>query len=120
MENENIKCYACGADCSSQGFVVKYGDYGANIGLCRSCVKKGILVSKVSYTKLREPAPVTQAEYEEASISFWENFNAMINGLIPSEVASAWKELNFALNKIYRWNLERTKSPLYVEVNCDE
>ena len=115
------KCYACGTETPEGDFTIKQGDLeNGGYGLCRSCVKKGILVSQVSYTKLREPAPVTQTEYEEASTSFAENFNVMINGLIPLEVASAWKELNFALNKIYRWHIERTKSPLYVEVNCDE
>ena len=121
METKKYKCYACGVETPEGDFIIKQGDLDNDgYGLCRSCVSKGISVSKVSYTKLREPAPVTQAEYEEACISFSENFNAMINGLIPFEVASAWKKLNFAVSKIYRWNLERTKSPLYVEVNRDE
>ena len=121
METKTYKCYACGVETLEGDFTIKQGDLeNGGYGLCRSCVNKGISVSKVSYTKLREPNPVTQAEYEEASINFAENFNRMVNGLIPFDVSSAWVKLNFALSKIYRWNLERTKSPLREEVSCDE
>ena len=119
MEKENSKCYACGVDCTKSGFVITYGVLGG-AGLCRSCVNKGISVHKVSYEKLKEPAPVTQAEYEEAGISFAENFNQMVNGLIPSDVSSAFWKLNIAIGKIYRWNLERTKSPIFEEESGDE
>ena len=121
METKKYKCYACGVEMPGGDFTVKQGDLeNGGYGLCRSCVNKGISVSKVSYTKLREPAPVTQVEYEEASISFAKHFNEMINGLTSLDVAWSWVKLNFALCKIYRWNLERTKSPLRSEVSRDE
>ena len=121
METKTYKCYACEKETPEGDFTIKQGDLeNGGYGLCRSCVNKGISVSQVSYTKLREPAPVTQVEYEEASINFAKYFNEMINGLTSQSVASTWLKLNFALSKIYRWNLERTKNSLRSEVSRDE
>lgn len=111
---KKYNCYACGTETSEGDFVVKQGDLdNGGYGLCRRCVEKGIFVMISLDTKLIEPAPVTDDEYKQNYIEYFDNFNTMINGITPSEVATAWFKLNFNISKIYRWNLERAKSPLY-------
>ena len=80
MENENLKCYACGADCSSQGFVVQYGDYGATIGLCRGCVNKGITLRTPSGVKFEE-----KTLPEECYIEATRNISKHLNVVLTTE-----------------------------------
>ena len=115
-ENEKMKCYACGKLASPAEFPVVHGDIGPNIGICRECSRKGIMVS-VSSEPPAKSKPITKEEYEAALEEFALSFNAFLEADVLIQAKNCyWKALK-ALTRIstFCFNKYKERGELYAE-----
>ena len=117
MENENLKCYACGAVCSDGGFTITYGVLGSNVGLCRECVKKGISVSVPQGEPLKSK-PITEEKFNESCLKFSDGLNKFLNAITQVELSSGYWEAAVSLGRMFQYKYKLIESTN--EVVADE
>ena len=105
---KDLKCYACGALCES--FVITYGALGSGVGLCRTCVKKGIGVSVAADEPLKECKPITKEEYEAAIEKFSSSVGMLLEADSMRNTQNGYWGAALSLERIFKYQYDKNYS----------
>ena len=112
---ENYTCYACGYSGSLLYFPVVYGELGANVGICRTCSRKGILVSTNKSACQDEKYIITAPYGEDGFIKDIEKMFDILNKIVASEEAKEVVQYYFQsfklMFRIHRYKLYHINPP---------
>ena len=113
---KNFKCYACGHVGPDNDFPVFYGALGADVGICRTCSRKGILVS-VQFPKDEPDKPILiGAPYgEDGLVKDIEEMFDILNKIVASdkapEVVSYYTKSIKLMSRIHKYKLSHINPP---------
>lgn len=106
---KTLKCYACGHEGSSDDFTTYRGDLGDNVGICRSCSDKGIVVMTKHQELNTVPPKVSLEDFTKAIDEFNEFLMKFITSTNKHDARSISSKMTKRLMLIYRYVYENCK-----------